>query len=122
MSPKTTPRPATISAVLPTERFASAFMVASLCGLSEQHFGDAQIERGRHLEVLRRTRMDQDAPAATLHQHRVVGGVSEGTRARQGLPQRPGPEGLRGLDRPEPGAVEGALHLSSLRGLLDRVG
>ena len=56
--------------------------------------------------------VDEDPAAAPLDQHRVVAGVRQGVRIRQGVAQRVRSERLRGLHGPEAGAVQRPLDRS----------
>ena len=71
--------------------------------------------------LLGRRRVDQDTAAQALDEHRVVGGLGQRVGIGERLAQRVGAKRLGSLDRPEAGAVQRPLHLTSLARLFDRV-
>src|SRR5690349_6620538 len=122
MSPKTTPRAATVRAVRRRARYWSAANAENLTALAQEQLGHPQVERRGDLDVLRRRWVDQDAAAAALDQHGVVGRLGESAGVGQRIAEGIGPERLRRLHGPEARAVQRALYLTGLGRLLDGVG
>ena len=84
--------------------------------LAEQQLGDAQVERRRHLEVLRRRRDEPHRPPAALDERGVVGRRGERRRRRSSArSSAAAAEDLRRLDGPQARAVERAHDRPSAR-------
>src|ERR1041384_2482040 len=77
----------------------------------EKQLSETEIKQRRHLEILRRRRVDQDASDRLLDQHRLIGRGGNAIRLdRKRVAQRVDPEHLRRLRCPETVAVEGLLY------------